>query len=109
MAEKEYAYIRVSSRDQNEDRQKIAMVEYGIAPGNIYMDKQSGKDLTGVVTRTLFCSFFPTSHKRSGSSTGNVRRRVSRRQNPVARNSADGGSTVRRCTRKSKKRGRPES
>ena len=44
MAEKEYAYIRVSSRDQNEDRQKIAMVEYGIAPGNIYMDKQSGKD-----------------------------------------------------------------
>ena len=44
MAAKEYAYIRVSSRDQNEDRQKIAMVEYGIAPGNIYMDKQSGKD-----------------------------------------------------------------
>lgn len=32
------------ARDQNEDRQKIAMVEYGIAPGNIYMDKQSGKD-----------------------------------------------------------------
>ena len=40
----EYAYIRVSSRDQNEDRQKNAMVEYGVAPGNIYMDKQSGKD-----------------------------------------------------------------
>ena len=44
MEAKEYAYIRVSSRDQNEDRQKNAMVEYGIAPGNIYMDKQSGKD-----------------------------------------------------------------
>lgn len=44
MEAKEYAYIRVSSRDQNEDRQKIAMVEHGIAPGNIYMDKQSGKD-----------------------------------------------------------------
>lgn len=43
METKEYAYIRVSSRDQNEGRQKIAMVEYGIAPGNIYMDKQSGK------------------------------------------------------------------
>ena len=41
MEAKEYAYIRVSSRDQNEDRQKIAMVEYGIAPGNIYMDKLS--------------------------------------------------------------------
>ena len=48
MAAKEYAYIRVSSRDQNEDRQKIAMVEYGIAPGNIYMDKQSGKDFAEV-------------------------------------------------------------
>lgn len=44
METKEYAYIRVSSRDQNEDRQKIAMAEYGIAPANIYMDKQSGKD-----------------------------------------------------------------
>ena len=44
MKTKEYAYIRVSSRDQNEDRQRLAMVEYGIAPGNIYMDKQSGKD-----------------------------------------------------------------
>ena len=44
METREYAYIRVSSRDQNEDRQKIAMEEYGIAPNNIYMDKQSGKD-----------------------------------------------------------------
>lgn len=40
----EYAYIRVSSRDQNEDRQKIAMAEHGISPECIYMDKQSGKD-----------------------------------------------------------------
>ena len=44
MEAKEYAYIRVSSRDQNEDRQKNAMVEYGIAPGNIYMDKLSGME-----------------------------------------------------------------
>lgn len=44
MEAKEYAYIRVSSRDQNTDRQMIAMKEYGIAPGSIYMDKQSGKD-----------------------------------------------------------------
>lgn len=42
----EYAYIRVSSRDQNEDRQKIAMAEYGITPKCIYMDKQSGKTLS---------------------------------------------------------------
>ena len=39
-----YGYVRVSSTDQHEDRQLIAMVERGI-PGNcIYMDKQSGKD-----------------------------------------------------------------
>ena len=41
---KTYAYIRVSSADQNEDRQLIAMQEVGIPPGNLFMDKQSGKD-----------------------------------------------------------------
>ena len=40
----EYGYIRVSSRDQNEDRQLIAMRELGIPEKNIYLDKQSGKD-----------------------------------------------------------------
>lgn len=39
-----YGYIRVSSRDQNEDRQLIAMHEQGVSNQNIYMDKQSGKD-----------------------------------------------------------------
>lgn len=39
-----YGYIRVSSRDQNEDRQKIAMREFGISENFIFMDKQSGKD-----------------------------------------------------------------
>ena len=39
-----YGYIRVSSRDQNEDRQRIAMYEAGVEDGCIYMDKQSGKD-----------------------------------------------------------------
>lgn len=38
-----YGYIRVSSRDQNEDRQLDAMKTL-VKPGNIYMDKQSGKD-----------------------------------------------------------------
>ncbi len=46
METKEYAYIRVSSRDQNEDRQMVAMEEFGIEPRNIYMDKQSGKDFS---------------------------------------------------------------
>ena len=39
-----YGYIRVSSRDQNEDRQLIAMQELKVPRNNIYMDKQSGKD-----------------------------------------------------------------
>ncbi|MCD8374094.1 MAG: recombinase family protein [Oscillospiraceae bacterium] len=39
-----YGYIRVSSRDQNEDRQLIAMREVAVPEANIYMDKQSGKD-----------------------------------------------------------------
>lgn len=37
-------YIRVSSREQNEDRQRIALLEIGIPEENIYMDKLSGKD-----------------------------------------------------------------
>ena len=39
-----YGYIRVSSNEQNEDRQVIAMEEMGIPKKNVFMDKQSGKD-----------------------------------------------------------------
>ena len=39
-----YGYIRVSSTDQNEDRQLLAMQELGISKGRIFADKQSGKD-----------------------------------------------------------------
>ena len=39
-----YAYVRVSSTDQNEDRQMIAMEQAGVPEENIYIDKQSGKD-----------------------------------------------------------------
>ena len=39
-----YVYMRVSSKEQNEDRQKIALTEMGVPENNIYMDKQSGKD-----------------------------------------------------------------
>lgn len=41
---KVYGYVRVSSADQNEDRQMIALVEVGVADENIFIDKQSGKD-----------------------------------------------------------------
>ena len=40
----EYGYIRVSSTDQNEDRQLIAMQSKNIPQSHLYMDKQSGKD-----------------------------------------------------------------
>jgi len=40
----EYGYVRVSSADQNEDRQLVAMQGLGIPPERIFMDKQSGKD-----------------------------------------------------------------
>lgn len=39
-----YGYVRVSSMEQNEDRQMIALRKAGVAAGNIFMDKQSGKD-----------------------------------------------------------------
>ena len=44
MENQSYGYIRVSSKDQREDRQVIAMREAGVPEKNIYMDKQSGKD-----------------------------------------------------------------
>lgn len=39
-----FGYTRVSSREQNEDRQLIAMHKVGVPDRNIYVDKQSGKD-----------------------------------------------------------------
>lgn len=39
-----YGYVRVSSTDQNEDRQLVAMIDANIPQKNIYTDKQSGKD-----------------------------------------------------------------
>lgn len=43
MSSKVYGYVRVSSQDQNEDRQMIAMEQAGVPRENIYVDKQSGK------------------------------------------------------------------
>lgn len=39
-----YGYIRVSTREQNEDRQRLALAALPVPEENIYMDKQSGKD-----------------------------------------------------------------
>ena len=40
----EYGYVRVSTKEQNEDRQIIAMREFGVADDCITLDKQSGKN-----------------------------------------------------------------
>jgi DNA invertase Pin-like site-specific DNA recombinase len=39
-----YAYIRVSTKDQNEDRQLQALEPFGLDGDHIFLDKQSGKD-----------------------------------------------------------------
>ena len=44
MANITYGYMRVSSKEQNEDRQRIALLEAGVDTRHLYMDKQSGKD-----------------------------------------------------------------
>ncbi len=44
MNHKIYGYIRVSTKEQNEDRQCLAMTEIGISKNMLYIDKQSGKD-----------------------------------------------------------------
>ena len=44
MEQQIYGYVRVSSKDQCEDRQIISMREFPVLEGNIFLDKQSGKD-----------------------------------------------------------------
>lgn len=48
-----YGYVRVSTREQNEDRQIIAMSEAKVPQRNIYMDKQSGKDFDRPMYKSL--------------------------------------------------------
>ena len=44
MKQKVYGYVRVSTKEQCEDRQMIALQEFNVPENNIYMDKLSGKD-----------------------------------------------------------------
>lgn len=48
-----YGYCRVSSKDQNEDRQLLAMTEMGVEGKNIFIDKQSGKDFNRPMYKKL--------------------------------------------------------
>lgn len=49
----EYAYGRVSTMDQNPDRQRRAFLEMGIPKRNIYLDKASGKDFNRPLYKVL--------------------------------------------------------
>jgi len=48
-----YGYVRVSSSDQNIDRQMIAMREQGVEDINVFVDKQSGKDFDRPAYRAM--------------------------------------------------------
>ena len=54
-----YGYIRVSSRDQHEDRQLITMKEKNVLEENIYIDKQSGKDFGRPAYQKMVKQFRP--------------------------------------------------
>ena len=48
-----YGYVRVSTKEQNEDRQMIAMREMGVSEKNIFIDRQSGSDFNRPQYRRL--------------------------------------------------------
>lgn len=50
---KKYGYVRVSTKEQNEDRQMIALARWGVTEADIYMDKLSGKDFNRPQYRKL--------------------------------------------------------
>lgn len=53
MKQEIYGYVRVSTREQNELRQMVAMREFGVAESRIFLDKQSGKDFNRPQYRAL--------------------------------------------------------
>lgn len=54
-----YGYARVSSRDQNEQRQIIALKEFGVDEKHVFLDKQSGKDFNRKNYKRMFRKLKP--------------------------------------------------
>ena len=54
-----YGYVRVSTKEQNEDRQLVAMAEFGVPSENIFIDKQSGKDFDRPAYQSLLQQLQP--------------------------------------------------
>ena len=59
MKEQLYGYVRVSARDQNEDRQVIAMQEFGVSEAGIFIEKMSGKDFNRPIYQGLIKKLKP--------------------------------------------------
>ena len=59
MESKIYGYVSVSTKEQNEDRQLIALREFPVLVNNIYMDKLSGKDFNRPQYRKLLRKIRP--------------------------------------------------
>ncbi len=56
----EYGYARVSTKNQNEQRQIVALTEFGISEKRIYVDKESGKDFNRAQYKRLIQKLKPT-------------------------------------------------
>lgn len=67
---KTYGYIRVSTKEQNEERQVIAMQEFGVSDNCMVIDKQSGKDFNRPGYRRLMKKLKPEDTLVIKSSTG---------------------------------------
>ena len=69
-----YGYVRVSSIDQNEERQIVELTHRDVVPSNIFIDKQSGKSferpqykrLVKIRRFTLYSEYRPSRQKLSG-------------------------------------------
>lgn len=59
MEQKVYGYARVSCKDQNIERQVIAMRDFGVQEQNIYIEKQSGKDFNRSIWKKLMRQLRP--------------------------------------------------
>ncbi len=55
----QFGYVRVSTKEQNLDRQLFALREYGVSDAQIYQEKQSGKDFERPVYRRLIKKLKP--------------------------------------------------
>ena len=54
-----WGYIRVSTREQNEARQVVALREFGVPDDHVFMDKQSGKDFNRPQYQLLLAQLSP--------------------------------------------------